>query len=376
MKARLAVVLLVLGVAVLAVLVLAVRADKGGRGADGTSLDAADENGARVAVDRFFDGYVDADGRVVRRDQGDDTVSEGQAYAMLMAAATDDRQRFERVWTWTKANLQREDGLLSWKWAGGRVVDPEPATDADLDAARALVLAGRRFAEPALTEEGKRLGSAVLDHETAEIGGEMVLLAGPWAAPRRVVNPSYVSPCTYALLEEATGDRRWTRLAENGKRLVAASLSEGRLPPDWARIDDGGDLVPTGPPEAPDRPPQYGPDAARLGFRLAEDCAGADLGLAAELWNRLGRLDGKGAALAYSLEGERLTSDEHPVGLIGAAAAARAAGSTDASRLLLDQAASLSDRHPTYYGTAWVALGETLLQPSRTRPSVERGPGA
>ena len=42
------------------------------------------------ATERFLDAYVDPDGRVVRRDQGGDTVSEGQAYALLLATAVGD----------------------------------------------------------------------------------------------------------------------------------------------------------------------------------------------------------------------------------------------------------------------------------------------
>ena len=60
----------------------------------------------------FLDRYVDGDGRVVRHDQGGDTVSEGQAYAMLLSVAADDRSRFDRVWGWTRAHLRRSDGLL------------------------------------------------------------------------------------------------------------------------------------------------------------------------------------------------------------------------------------------------------------------------
>ena len=37
------------------------------------------------AADRFLAGYVTGDGRVIRRDQGGDIVSEGQAYGMLIA---------------------------------------------------------------------------------------------------------------------------------------------------------------------------------------------------------------------------------------------------------------------------------------------------
>lgn len=357
--------LVVVVVVALALIGIVVRQNRGGSAAPVAPLGAGDEVEVdSPAVARFFDEYVDPDGRVVRHDEGGDTVSEGQAYALLLATATGDRERFDRVWGWTKENLQRADGLLSWKWAGGRVIDPEPATDADLDAARALVMAGRRFDDPALTEDGNRLASAVLDRETAEISGELVLLAGPWAARDRVVNPSYVSPCTYSLLGEATGDGRWRRLAENGTRLVETALRDDRLPPDWARLDDEGNLTPTGPPSAPERRPQYGLDAARLGFRLAEDCDGPGPALAARLWHRLERVDGRGAALSYSLDGERLTPDEHPVGLVGAAAAARAAGDTEASNRLLEGAASLAERHPTYYGTAWWALGEALLRPS------------
>ncbi len=42
----------------------------------------------------FLTGYVRENGRVVRTDQGGDTVSEGQAYAMLVAVALGDADNF------------------------------------------------------------------------------------------------------------------------------------------------------------------------------------------------------------------------------------------------------------------------------------------
>ncbi|HET9443826.1 MAG TPA: hypothetical protein VFO65_10905, partial [Acidimicrobiales bacterium] len=102
---------------------------------------------------------------------------------------------------------------------------------------------------------------------------------------------------------------------------------------------------------------------ARLAFRLAEDCEGEGRRLAAGLWPRLARLEGQGAALFYDLEGRRLSDVDHPVGLVGAAAAARAAGEAGPADRLLRRAAALSRRSPTYYGTAWVALGEALMAP-------------
>jgi len=126
----------------------------------------------------FFERYVDADGRVVRRDQGGDTVSEGQAYAMLLAVDRGDEGRFAAVWSWTRRHLQRPDGLLSWRWRDGAVVDPQPASDADVDAARALALAAERFSQPGLRADAAHIAGAVLDHETVTAGSRTALAAG------------------------------------------------------------------------------------------------------------------------------------------------------------------------------------------------------
>ncbi len=99
---------------------------------------------AAVSTERFFAGYVGADGRAPRSDQGGDTVSEGQAYAMVLAVAAGDAGRFAAVWSWTQQHLQRADGLLAWRWSDGQVVGGT-ASDADLDAAAALALAADRF---------------------------------------------------------------------------------------------------------------------------------------------------------------------------------------------------------------------------------------
>src|SRR5205823_12290093 len=114
-----------------------------------------------------------------RRDQGGDTVSEGQAYAMLVAAAIRDRTRFDRAWTWSRTHLRRRDGLMSWHWQAGHVTGADPAADADLDMARALVIAGRRFGDAAYRRAGSRMARALLAEETARVRGLPVLVAGP-----------------------------------------------------------------------------------------------------------------------------------------------------------------------------------------------------
>jgi endo-1,4-beta-D-glucanase Y len=296
----------------------------------------------------FLERYVEADGRVVRHDQGGDTVSEGQAYALLLAVAAGDEERFASVWDWTRAHLRRRDGLLAWRWAGGHVVDAQPAADADLDAARALVLAGHRFHEPRYRAAGRAIARAIADNETTWAANRTVLVAGPWARGRAVVNPSYWSPRAFQQLG-------FDHVAASSRRLTERLLESG-LPPDWARVESFG-VAPAGPPSGGE--PGYAYDAVRVAVRLAESCDRADRDLAARMWPRLQHAPG---APARALDGTPESGDEHPAALVGAAAAARAAGDRRASSELLGRAADLADEHPTYYGAAWAALGHEMLE--------------
>jgi endo-1,4-beta-D-glucanase Y len=296
----------------------------------------------------FLDRYVRDDGRVVRTDQGGDTVSEGQSYALLLSVAHGDAERFARVWKWTRDNLQRPDGLLAWRWKDGRVVDDEPAADADLDTARALALAADRFGEPRYRAAGQELVRAIVRGETAWAADRTVMVAGPWARGKAVVNPSYWSPAAFAQLG-------FPKVAESSRRLTERLVENG-LPPDWARVESYG-IAPSGPPSGGE--PVYSYDAVRTPVRLAESCDPADRELAARMWPKLRESPG---AARRSLDGTPLTEEEHPAALVGAAAAAQAAGDRAAAGELLGRAADLDGEHPTYYGSAWVELGRAMLQ--------------
>jgi endoglucanase len=61
--------------------------------------------------------YVRPDGRVARPDQGDDTVSEGQAYGLLLAEANGDDATFRRIWGWTcSARTPRTTAVPGTRW--------------------------------------------------------------------------------------------------------------------------------------------------------------------------------------------------------------------------------------------------------------------
>jgi endoglucanase len=350
-------VLVLAAVAVLAAAAVALASLGGPRPRPGASSEAA----ARAAATRFLDRYVEPDGRVVRRDQGADTVSEGQAYAMLLSVAVGDRRRFASVWGWTQRNLERDDGLLSWHWVGGRVADPQPATDGDLDAARALLVAAERFDRPAYRRAGLRIGRGILARETTTVGRRLVLVAGPWARDRGVVNVSYHSPRAIAALRRESGDRRWGRLARSGLDIARAlQAHRSGLAPDWAVATPQG-ATPIGTPQEPGAQARYGFDAVRLPVRMAESCSAADRRQAAAAWRGLRPLTRGPLPAVLDLGGTPLQRFEHPAPLAGAAGAASAAGDRLAARRLLGRAAQVDARAPTYYGAAWVALGRVML---------------
>lgn len=315
---------------------------------------------ALAAARNFLDTYLGPDGRVSRPDQGGDTVSEGQAYAMLVAVAIGDRRRFDLAWTWAQRNLQRSDGLLSFHWQGGHVVDPQPASDADLDASRALLLAAQRFGDPAYRSAALRIGQSVLSAETAVLGGHRVLLAGPWT--HEYLDPSYLSPRTFTALGQASGDAAWGRLTASGYTLVAQLQQGGPgLPPDWATVSPAGAASPASAPSGSGAP-VYGYDAGRVLVRMAEDCSARGRAIAAKPWPWLAGQVAKGQLAAqYGLDGTARVNYSSPLANVAAAASATAAGDRGQAAALLDKAEASDRAQPTYYGAAWVALGRIML---------------
>ncbi|MDK8171970.1 glycosyl hydrolase family 8 [Curtobacterium citreum] len=326
--------------------------------ATSTSGPDVDRNAAQLRSD-FLDRYV-RDGRVVRTDQGGDTVSEGQAYGLLIAYANDDRETFRAIWSWTERHLLTDDHLLAWRWTPGKgVADEQPASDADLDAARALVLAGDRWDDPRYTAAGKTLAAAILEHETARTDLGTILLPGPWAdqEPYRY-NASYASPAAFRVLERATGDRRWGELDAGSHAATAAVLDRSDLPSDWSQVHADGSVDPM-PASGDQGQVVYGWDAMRLPLRYAESCSADDRALAGSLAPTLRRSTELAAQL--DLGGSAVTSDTSALAYAARAAAERAGGAIPAASADLRRSDRTSATTRTYYGDAWAALGATML---------------
>lgn len=307
----------------------------------------------------FLDRYV-RDGRVVRTDQGGDTVSEGQAYGLLIAYANGDRDRFGEIWSWTKRHLLTDDHLLAWRWTPDEgVADGQSASDADVDAARALVLAGSSWGESRYTTAGKTMAGAVLEHETASTDLGTILLPGPWAdsEPYRY-NASYASPVAFEVLAKATEDDRWKALAAGSRAVTTAVLDESDLPSDWSQVHADGTVDPM-PAAGSDTRVLYGWDAMRMPLRYAEACSARDRTLAGSLAPTLRRQTQLAAQL--DLGGTAVTGDTSGLAYVARAASEQAAGQTSAATSDLRRADRTAATTPTYYGDAWAALGTTML---------------
>ena len=318
---------------------------------------------ATTAIHSFFDRYVDPDGRVVRHDQGGDTVSEGQSYALLLAAITSDRSRFDQVWTWTTTHLQRDDGLFSWRYVNGSVADPMSATDADVQTAWALTLAARRFAPEPYTSQARSLATAILDHESVIAGGHRYLTAGPWANnDPAVLNPSYAVPQALVELSHVTGDPRWSDLAASSRSFANGLRAQTALPPDWVRLDLAtGHADPIAAPGGSADPPTFGLDAARLVAWSAMDCDPSSRSNAAA-W--VTTLDDHPSVQRHELSGEPVGTDESAASVSTTAVAELAAGDQQHADSLFADARHFDEKHPTYYGAAWVALALSLAEPN------------
>jgi endoglucanase len=345
---------------VLVTLVVGTVAVSAGRGAD-SGVYAGPEH---QAVGRFLASYVRPNGRVYRPDQNGDTVSEGQAYGLLLAEVSGRYRLFGRIWRWTHDHLQRRDGLFAFHAdAAGHLLSPNTASDADLLIAWALL----RYNGPGATgmhDNGSRVADAVLSYEVTNFGPQAIpiLTAGQWATGRTaIVDPSYWSLPALTSLASLTGNQEWLRLAADAVAVTARLTRNGALlPPDWATLSANGQMLPTSAPNGSESQAQYGLDAQRTDVWFASSCVPKAQMLAARWW-RLLRSPARSQAVALHLDGVIRTSVPSVLPLVASAATAHAANDAAASSRLLRAAVFRQRRDPLYYGGAWAALGFTLL---------------
>lgn len=219
--------------------------------------------------------FVGKDGRVQDNGNGGLTHSESQGYGLLLAVTANDREGFERIWSWTRTHLLvRDDGLAAWKWdpVTEEVADRNNATDGDILIAWALAVAARRFGRPDYRSAAERLADAIgsLLIRPSRFGPILMPAVagfGPAEQPDGpVVNLSYwIFPAfsELALLAPGYG---WFQVKTAGLELIRQSrFGPLRLPGDWVALGRHA------PAPARNFRSAFGYDAIRLPLYLAWD---------------------------------------------------------------------------------------------------------
>jgi len=288
-------------------------------GACTITTNAAASSAVQAAYSSWKTAFVASAGsglRVRRPTDGDDTVSEGIAYGMLIAVYMVDRPLFDGLWAYAQSHFTA-NGLMNWRITAGNQVAPNgmgSASDADEDMAWALIMASGQWSSAKYLEEAKTMISAMRLHLIAPDG--MLKPGDNWGGSSTTY-PDYFSPAYFRVFAEVTGDANWSGaiLNRNYEILDAVSGQYG-LVPDISNAEH----QPMG---------NYGYDACRTPWRIAMDyCfngeprAKAYLDKVAPFFNGIGASNiGDG----YSLTGQK-TSDNKNMAFIGPAGVSGMAG--------------------------------------------------
>ena len=203
--------------------------------------------------EQFVQRFVQADGRVIDYATAQQhSTSEGQSYAMFFALVARDRARFDRLWTWSVANLAGGDiaaRLPAWQWGrlpDGRwgVIDPNPASDANLWFAYALAEAGRIWREPRYTAQAQALLAHVAVEEVADLPGlgPTLLPAAQGFALRGAesrtwrLNPSYLPVPLLRAFERLDPQGPWKAVGASWQRVLEGTTPKG-FAADWVAYE-------------------------------------------------------------------------------------------------------------------------------------------
>jgi len=236
--------------------------------------------------------FIMADGRVVDNGNGDVSHSEGQGYGMLLAHAAGDRSSFERIWHWTRCNLQvRKDHLFIWRRRPGQPLaaeDRNNATDGDLLIAWALLEASNSWGQTDWRDEALAILADLKRSVIRTWNGKPVLLPGSIGfeqGDRLVLNLSYWIYPALSRFVDLDPDPLWKELIDSGLALTRqARFGAWKLPADWVVADRT--LQPWR-----ERGTRFGYDAVRIPLYLVwggysePDLLGPFVGF----WNAFGR---------------------------------------------------------------------------------------
>jgi endo-1,4-beta-D-glucanase Y len=201
-----------------------------------TLTTVANASGAVTAAYNFWKGsFVVSAGtalRVQRPDQQNDTVSEGIAYGMLMAAYIGDRPTFDGLWAYAKQHATGA-GLMNWHINADGTIPmggTGSATDADEDMAWALLVAYAQWGAISYFDEAKRVANAIMSNCVGPDG--MLKPGDSWGGSDRTY-PDYFAPSYFRVFRKITNNPNWDAVIRRNYEILAAVSGEHGLVPDY-----------------------------------------------------------------------------------------------------------------------------------------------
>jgi len=152
------------------------------------------------------------------------TVSEAIAYGMLITVYMDDETMFTKLYnTWT-SNGGAGGGM---HWRIGCDGGTGSATDSDIDAALALVMASKQWNSASYLADAKTIIAWI---EKNDFNGTQLKPGSQW---NDAFNPSYAGLANFRLFEKVVGGNWGTHRSDVAKDLLACQNSTSGLVPDW-----------------------------------------------------------------------------------------------------------------------------------------------
>lgn len=225
--------------------------------------------------DRYKQNFLTEDGRIVDPAQDNTSHSEGQGYGLWLAVLQSDRAAFDRIWQWTRNNLQvRADKLFAWHW-GKRpnnewaVLDLNNATDGDIVIAYALLLGQNQWKTKEYGDEALKIIRDIRTRLSVVRMGRTFLLPGYFGFTGEggvLLNPSYLILPAFRLFSQADDAAFWDKVYSDGLFLIdRCCFGSLCLPADWVMLE-GDRFAP-----APGKAPYFGSNAIRILLALSQE---------------------------------------------------------------------------------------------------------
>ena len=201
----------------------------------GNIVEYADVSMIKEHFNKWKNAWYDASRGYILAPEGTcSTVSEAIAYGMLIAVYMDDgtngaKDMFDKLYGTWKSNGGSGAGM---NWRVGCDAGTGSASDADFDAALALIMASKQWNDASYLSDAQTIISWMSSHD---ISGTKIKPGSQWDD---AFNPSYATLANFRVFAAVGGSGDWNGVATWGANEIKACQNQTTgLVPDWCTWD-------------------------------------------------------------------------------------------------------------------------------------------